>query len=79
VKTYIHARLSPGDRKILERLKARTGRSESDLVRLGIHRAAELLDAQPSALDCAGDSAGRFTDGPPDLSTGRHHLEGFGV
>ena len=78
VKTYIHARLSREDREALERLKARTGRSESDLVRLGIRRAAELLDAEPSALDLADDDVGRFAGGPRDLSAIGEHLDGFG-
>jgi predicted DNA-binding protein len=79
VKTYIHARLSREDREALEKLKAATGRSESDLVRLGIRRAAAELAARPSALDLAGDSAGRFAGGPKDLSVDRKHLDEFGA
>jgi hypothetical protein len=41
VKSYIHARLSREDRATLEKLKAATGRSESDLVRLGAFSLSE--------------------------------------
>ena len=78
MKTYIHARLSREDRAALEKLKSATGRSESDLVRLGVRLAAEKLTGQPSARDRAGSSVGRFTGGPRDLSTNRKHLDGFG-
>jgi hypothetical protein len=78
VKAYIHARLSREDRAALEKLKSATGRSESDLVRLGVRLAAEKLTRQPSARDRAGSSVGRFTRGPRDLSTNKKHLDGFG-
>ncbi|MCM3881704.1 MAG: hypothetical protein ND807_16470 [Vicinamibacterales bacterium] len=78
MKTYIHARLSPADRALLEELKAATGRTESELVRLGLQLAAEQHRRPPSALDLAGRSVGRFRTGPKDLSTNRRHLEGFG-
>ena len=78
MKTYIHARLTREDRRALERLKAATGRSDSDLVRLGLRRAAEELGARPSALDLAASSAGRFSGGPTDLSVNPAHLDGFG-
>jgi hypothetical protein len=78
MKAYIHARLSREDRAALERLKTVTGKSESDLVRLGVRLAERELGGQQSALDLAGTSAGRFRGGPPDLSTNRRHLDEFG-
>ena len=78
VKTYVHARLSREERASLDKLKAETGHSESDLVRLGVRLAAEHLERQPSARDRAGTSVGRFADGPRDLSANRKHLDGFG-
>jgi hypothetical protein len=78
MKAYIHARLSRADRARLEKLKAATGRSESDLLRYGVRLAAEVLQGRPSAADLAGSSVGRFTKGPSDLSVGRRHLDGFG-
>jgi hypothetical protein len=78
MKAYIHARLSRQDRARLDRLKAATGRSESDLVRLGVQLAERELGSHASALDLAGRSVGRFPGGPPDLSMSRRHLEGFG-
>ena len=78
VKTYVHARLSREERAALDKLKAATGRSESDLVRLGVRLAAEELAGRPSARDLAGASVGRFARGPEDLSTNKTHLDGFG-
>jgi hypothetical protein len=78
VKTYIHARLGKEDRMRLDRLKAETGRSESDLVRLGVRLAAEELARKPTAAALAGASVGRFRKGPRDLSANPRHLEGFG-
>jgi hypothetical protein len=78
MKTYVHARLSREERDVLDKLKVVTGRSESDLVRLGVRLAAEGLGAGRTALDVAGDSAGRFAGGQRDLSASRKHLEGFG-
>lgn len=78
MKAYVHARLSREDRAALEKLKAATGRSESELVRLGVRLAAEELAARPSAKDLAGKSVGRFAGGPPDLSSNRKHFDGFG-
>lgn len=78
MKTYVHARLSRRDRDALEKLKAATGLSESELVRLGVRLAAEQMAERPSALTLAGSSAGRFSGGPADLSVNPEHLEEFG-
>jgi hypothetical protein len=78
VKTYIHARLSREDRAALERLKSATGKSESELVRLGMRLAERELGSHPSALNRAAKSVGRFAGGPRDLSTNRRHLDEFG-
>jgi hypothetical protein len=78
MKAYVHARLSREERKALDRLKAATGRSESELLRMGLRHAAEALDRAASALDLAGSSAGRFAGGPSDLSTNPRHLDRFG-
>lgn len=78
MKTYIHARLREEDRAALERLKARTGQTESELLRRGLQLVAQEERQRRSALDLAGASVGRFEKGPRDLSTNRTHLEGFG-
>ncbi len=78
VKTYIHARLSPDDRQVLDELKARTGASASEILRHGLHLVAQQERARRSALQLAGRSVGRFKKGPRDLSTNRKHLDGFG-
>jgi hypothetical protein len=78
VKVYVHARLGPKDRHLLDDLKARTGASESDIVRRGLQLVAQQERGPRSALELAGRRVGRFTKGPRDLSTNRRHLDGFG-
>ncbi len=78
MKAYIHARLGHEDRAALEELKAKTGQSESDLVRRGLQLVAQEERRRRSALDLAGTSVGRFKKGPRDLSTNRKHFKGFG-
>lgn len=78
MKAYIHARLGEQDRAVLEELKQSTGRTESEIVRRGLHLVAEQESRRRSALDLAGRSVGRFKKGPRDLSTNRKYLEGFG-
>lgn len=78
MKAYIHARLGDKDRAVLAELKRSTGRTESEIVRRGLHLVAAEMGRPPSALELAGRSVGRFTRGPKDLSTNRRRLEGFG-
>jgi len=78
MKPYIHARLSPEDRTILEQLKRSSGYTESQILRRGLRLVSQELGARPSALDVAGRSVGRFKRGPKDLATNRRHLDGFG-
>jgi hypothetical protein len=78
MKTYVHARVSGEDRRALERLKRATGQSESELVRRGLNLVQAQVQSSPSALDAAGRSAGRFSGGPPDLSTNPRHLDDLG-
>lgn len=78
MKTYVHARLGRADRAVLEDLKSRTGRSESELVRRGLELVAQEERRRRSALELAGTSVGKFKRGARDLSTSRKHLDGFG-
>lgn len=78
MKSYIHARLADADRAVLEELKQATGRSESEIVRLGIHLVAKEERRGQSALALAGRSVGRFKKGPKDLARNPQHLDGFG-
>lgn len=78
MKSYIHARLGDEDRATLEELKAKTGQTESQIVRRGLQLVAQEERRRRSALDLAGPSVGRFRKGPRDLSASRKHLEGFG-
>jgi hypothetical protein len=76
MKTSVHARLNCSERATLERLKAATGESTSDLIRRGLVLVALEVTASQSALNRAGDSVGRFRDGPSHLST---NLRSLGV
>lgn len=78
VKDYIHARLGPFDRTLLDELRRTTGMSESDLVRRGLQLVANEERRRQSALTLAGPSVGRFAGGSRDLSANRKHLDGFG-
>ena len=78
MKSYVHARLGSADRAVLELLRRTTGRSDSDLVRQALRALRHEVGRQPSALDRAGKSAGRFRRGPRDLSTNPRHLAEFG-
>ena len=79
MKVYIHARLSPEDRAILEDLKESTGYSESELVRRGLRLVRQDVGRTESALDRAAGSVGKFKRGPKDLSTNSRHLDTFGT
>jgi len=78
MKVYVHARLTPRDRAILEDLKRSTGCSESELVRRGLQLVLREQDGRQSALDLAGTSVGRFRKGPRDLAANKSHLDDFG-
>lgn len=78
MKNYVHARLNEQDRAALAEVKSKTGHSDSEIVRRGLHLVAEEERRRRSALELADRSVGRFTRGPRDLSTSRKQLEGFG-
>jgi hypothetical protein len=78
MKGYVHARLGERERAALEQLKARTGQTESEILRRGLQLVVQEERRRQSALDLAGASVGRFKKGPRDLSMNRKHLEGFG-
>jgi hypothetical protein len=79
VKDYIHARLGPSDRALLDELRRTTGLSESELVRRGLQLVVNETRQRQSALALAGPSVGRFASGSRNLSTDRKHLDGFGA
>ena len=78
MKAYVHARLRQADRTLLEKLKRSTGLTESEILRRGLHLVAAEESRQPSALELAGRSVGRFRRGAADLATNVKHLDGFG-
>ena len=63
---------------MLDELCRATGRSESELLRRGLQLVARKERLRRSALALAGRSAGKFADGPRDLSIDPHHLDDFG-
>lgn len=78
VKTYVHARLSPEDRALLEELKRVTGESESRLIKRALRLVHEReVRSRRSVLEVAGAAVGKY-GGARDLSTAKKHLEGFG-
>lgn len=78
MKAYIHARLTAEDRATLDDLREMTGLSESEIVRRSLQEMRAAM-RQHTALDLAGDSAGKFKEGPRDLSTNRRHMDEFGT
>jgi hypothetical protein len=79
VKQYVHARLGPEERALLDELRRATGKSETALVKDGLRLVHEReLQASRSVLEIAGDLVGRYRGGPDDLSFNRRHLDDFG-
>ncbi len=78
MKAYVHARLTPADRAVLDELTQTTGQTESEIIRRGLQLAAVEERRRRSALNVAGKSVGRFKKGPRDLSTNKKHFAGFG-
>jgi hypothetical protein len=78
MKKYVHARLGEKDRRVLDRLKRSTGRTESELLRRGRTSPQRRRTGGTAPSIGPGTSAGRFKSGPLDLSTSWEHLEGFG-
>ena len=78
MKSYIHARLNEEDQAILSDLKKSTGHSESEIIRRGLRLLLKEAGRKQSALEVAGASAGKFKNGPKDLSANKKHLAGFG-
>ena len=79
MKKYVHARLAPGERALLEELKRATGETESALVKKGLSLIHEReRRTRQSALDLAGRFVGKYRGGPRDLSTNKKHLDDFG-
>lgn len=71
----VQARLDEETQTLLERLRRRTGLSESELLRRGLHLLARDAGARRPRTVIG---IGRFASGRPDLGTNPKHLEGFG-
>jgi len=71
----VQARLDDETRALLERLRRRTGLSESELLRRGLRLLATEAGARRRRTIIG---LGRFASGRPDLGSDKRHLEGFG-
>ena len=74
-RDVVHARLDPESRRTLDRLKKRTGLTDSELIRRALE-AYVAREAAPPQRRIVG--LGRFDSGVPDLATNDEHLAGFG-
>jgi hypothetical protein len=72
----VQARLDDETRKILDRLRRRTGLTESELLRRGIRALASLPGSGGGERRIVG--VGRFASGISDLGSNKAHLDGFG-
>lgn len=80
MKTYVHARLDPGDRARLDELKQVTGETETALVKKGlrlVHEREIQGRRKRTALEVAGKLVGKYR-GPSDLSTNKKYLDDLG-
>jgi ribbon-helix-helix CopG family protein len=71
----VQARLDDETQELLQRLRRRTGLTESELLRRGIRALASL---PPSGRGPRVIGVGRFQSGIRDLGSNKAHLEGFG-
>jgi hypothetical protein len=74
-QTIVHARLDPETRRILERLRRRTGQRDSTLIRRAL-RALDAAELRLGARRIVG--LGAFASGVDDLGSNDEHLRGFG-
>jgi hypothetical protein len=75
MRSVVQARLNPDSQKALERLAARLGWSQSQIVREGI-RLLESCYGQGTGQRIVG--LGKFSSGVRDLGSNKRHLKGFG-
>jgi Ribbon-helix-helix protein, copG family len=71
----VQSRLDPETLDLLTRLRRRTGLSDSELLRRGLHRLAEN---GPRARRHRIVGVGKFASKVTDLGSSKRHLRGFG-
>jgi ribbon-helix-helix CopG family protein len=71
----VQSRLDPETLDLLTRLRRRTGLSDSELLRRGLHRLAEN---SPRARRHRIVGVGKFASKVTDLGSSKRHLRGFG-
>ncbi len=74
-ETIVHARLDADTRRILKRLRRRTGARDSELIRRAL-RALDAAEPGQAARQVVG--LGAFASGVHDLGSNEEHLRGFG-
>jgi len=75
VGRIVQSRLDPETLDLLTRLRRRTGLSDSELLRRGLHRLAEN---RPRARRHRIVGVGKFASKVTDLGSNKRHLRGFG-
>jgi hypothetical protein len=73
-KDIVHARLDADTRRILERLRRKTGLRDSELIRRALRALDETAVGRPPRIV----GVGEFSSGVGDLASNKRHLEGFG-
>jgi len=71
----VQARLDPETLGLLTKLRRRTGLSDSELLRRGLHRLAE---EQRRSRHYGIVGVGKFASKVTDLASNKRHLRGFG-
>ncbi len=74
-RDVVHARLDPESRRTLDRLKRRTGLTDSELIRRALKA---YSDREASSAPRRIIGLGEFESGVADLATNEEHLAGFG-
>jgi transposase InsO family protein len=71
----VQSRLDAETLELLARLRRRTGLTDSEILRQGVRRLAEVAGPIPRRRIVG---VGKFTSGVADLGSNKKHLKGFG-
>lgn len=76
----LSVRITPKLYKLLRNRARASGKSESEVVRATLEKELDLKKPQRTLYDVLKDVGfiGSIPDGPPDLSTNKKYMEGFG-
>lgn len=74
-RNIVHARLDPQTRQALDRLRRKTGLTESEIIRRSL-LVLDRIESAPRGRRIVG--VGEFESGKDDLGSDERHLAGFG-